>query len=596
MNVFENLEKLIKDVNIINEGKWEDLDINPEMETEEQGREYIRDYFKKELTKPEGGGGGGPQPPIPPMPIDPTPPPPPFIKRQKKSSGGNNEKSDPKLWQHTLIEWGDDDEFLKQLEIEAQELDDIDENLPDDDKYDDFTDSEDKGPITVGDDNDDDDNNTGENDDSNNGNGGNNGSDDDNNNNDDDNDNDGNNSKNSSNKNNQKNDKNSDSSQELKDAIEDALKELAEQNETEKEDLEELIDMLKDENTTEEDIEEKQEQLADEKENGKERFDKLKSLVGRIEKAPSKEDIKKELEASKLSKEEIEEIENQTIETAENATPPKDEELERLKNEAVEELEKKCKNDTSRLATSVLYHSLKTPKLSNEDWKVILEKILGKKSKNIDERQATEKTNSVRLGDKKHLWRGDARLYYKKVKQNSNSKNIYCFVDYSGSVKNQQGLIITFFTKVMELMEKLKFADLTIYTFAEELSLPKKVNQKKVDEVGVENALTDILKYFDLKENDVGSNTTAWGYILREINKIKRDDKDAVFFIFGDGEWSPILSYANSYKQHSEDIIPFIFYVQDWKIQGEVGRIISLFKDVIGIKDLIVTKADKMKQ
>ena len=69
-----------------------------------------------------------------------------------------------------------------------------------------------------------------------------------------------------------------------------------------------------------------------------------------------------------------------------------------------------------------------------------------------------------------------------------------------------------------------------------------------------------------------------------------------MFFIFGDGEWSPILSYANSYKQHSEDIIPFIFYVQDWKIQGEVGRIISLFKDVIGIKDLIVTKADKMKQ
>ena len=104
MNVFENLEKLIKDVNIINEGKWEDLDINPEMETEEQGREYIRDYFKKELTKPEGGGGGGPQPPIPPMPIDPTPPTPPFIKRQKKSSGGNDEKSDPKLWQHTLIE------------------------------------------------------------------------------------------------------------------------------------------------------------------------------------------------------------------------------------------------------------------------------------------------------------------------------------------------------------------------------------------------------------------------------------------------------------------------------------------------------------
>ena len=110
-----------------------------------------------------------------------------------------------------------------------------------------------------------------------------------------------------------------------------------------------------------------------------------------------------------------------------------------------------------------------------------------------------------------------------------------------------------------------------------------------------ENTLTDMLKYFNSYENNIGITTTAWNYILKEINKIKRDDKDAVFFIFGDGEW-PMWAYANAYKQYSNDIVPFILYKYDYQIRGYTGRVISLLKDVIGIKDVIVTKADEMKK
>ena len=136
MNIFEQLDILLKSTNELNDSvTYEDLPIEPSMETAEQAREYIRDYFKSVLEDSddsEPGGDFGAPPDT--MPV--TPPPPPFSKEKKKMSspGGDDEKN----WSDKDLEWEDDD-FLKRLEIEAEELE-KGEDGEEGESYDDFTD------------------------------------------------------------------------------------------------------------------------------------------------------------------------------------------------------------------------------------------------------------------------------------------------------------------------------------------------------------------------------------------------------------------------------------------------------------------------
>ena len=612
MNIFEQLDILLKSTNKLNESvTYEDLPIEPSMETAEQAREYIRDYFKSVLEDSddsEPGGGFGAPPDT--MPV--TPPPPPFSKEKKKMSspGGDDEK----IWSDKDLEWEDDD-FLKRLEIEAEELE-KGEDGEEGESYDDFTDKSSKGVSEGGDDDDDEGNTTeeaegsggigkeksspdktekksdddtstddtkdGEEDDDVSGEGS---------------------EKDESGEGESgegsEKDGGSSSDDELKKTIEDALKELSERNESEKEDLKELLDMLEDEKTDVEDIEEKERKFDEEKESGKEKLDKLKSLVGRIEKTPTKEEIDKEVEASKLSKEEIEDLKSKTSEAAEDVTPPTDEELDSLKKEAMKELDKKCKGH-SKLSSSILYHSLKTPKIDKEDWDRILEKVLKKKSKHIS-KDDKSKSRKVILGDKNHIWR-DVRYGYKTVKGGSDKQSIYCFIDYSGSVKSRPGLIISFLGKVFELTEKLKYTDLQLYTFADKLSVPRIINEDMLKKDGYETVLSETITFFDLPKNDVGGSIEDFSLVGYEINKIKRNDKDAVIFIFGDGvwtfygNWNPPTKLNETCPRWIKDIIAFVFYDDEDFLRDYLGREISLLKDVVGIQDVIVTKVSEMKE
>lgn len=730
MNIFEQLDKLVKKAELVNESrKYEDLPIDPSMETEEQGREYIRDFFRDELMKHVDGGGGGGEDSDEPriMPIDPTPPPPPFhIKRPLKGPDG---KDEDKTWKTAEVEW-DDDEFLKRLEIEADELDKIEDIDPEEfgEEYDDFTEgpetrgpggggdpevkpededdesksggeggegfdggSTDKDPFKKPDDDDeyeeksggstgedgeegdgdaDDEKTDGETGegggkskdgdegedgedggemgpdgtstssggskkdkkDGKSGRGG--GSDDI-----DEEGEGGEEGEDTDGKGDGKSKKDGEgeekdgekgggsgedgeeedgedgkrggdpgedggksATEELEDTIKDALEKLAEANEDEKEELKELLDMLDDEGVTDEDIDKKEGEFDDMKEHGKEKLDKLKSLVGRLERVPTKEEIEKEIEGSKLSEEEIEEMKGDTVKSATMPPHPKDAELEELKKEAMKELDRKCKGK-SKLAMSVLYHSLKTPKLDKSDWDIILDKVLAKKSKHSADIASKSTVKKVRLGDKNHIWRGDVRHYYKKEKKGEDKKSIYCFIDYSGSVKSEPGLIMTFLGKVLELTEKLTYTDLCCYTFGESLSVPRIISWKMIEEEGYEKVLQDTINFFDLRENYVGGAIENFSAVAYEINKIKRDDKNAVFFIFGDGVWTfygnsdPPTRLKEICAAYVKDIIPFIFYYNEddfrWK---SLGKEISLLKDVVGVDDVIVTKADKMKE
>lgn len=624
MNIFEQLDILLKSTNKLNESvTYEDLPIEPSMETAEQAREYIRNYFKgvlEDSNSSEPKGGDGPEPPMGSVPV--TPPPPPFSKEKKKmsSEGGDAEKS----WSDKDLEWEDDD-FLKRLKIEAEELE-KGEDGEEGENYDDFTDNPLKD-ISGGDggDDDDDEGNTSEEAEGSGGSGK---------------------EKSSSDKTERKSDDDTSTSEtkgdeegdgddergdgesgettekgedsekgefgedsekgegnssdkELKKTIEDTLKELSERNESEKEDLKELLDMLDDEKTDVEDIEEKERKFDEEKETGKEKLDKLKSLVGRVEKAPTKEEIDKEVEASKLSKEEIEDLKDKTSEAAEDVTPPTDEELDSLKKEAMKELDRKCKGH-SKLSNSILYHSLKTPKIEKEDWDKIIEKVLKKKSKHISNDDKS-KSRKVILGDKNHIWR-DVRYGYKTVKGGSDKQSIYCFIDYSGSVKSRPGLIISFLGKVLELTEKLKYTNLQLYTFADKLSVPRIISEDMLKKNGYETVLGETITFFDLPKNDVGGSIEDFSLVGYEINKIKRNDKDAVIFIFGDGvwtfygNWNPPTKLNETCPRWIKDIIAFVFYDDEDFLKEYLGREISLLKDVVGIQNVIVTKVSEMKE
>lgn len=614
MNIFEQLDILLKSTNKLNESvTYEDLPIEPSMETAEQAREYIRDYFKSVLEDSddsEPGGGFGAPPDT--MPV--TPPPPPFSKEKKKMSspGGDDEK----IWSDKDLEWEDDD-FLKRLEIEAEELE-KGEDGEEGESYDDFTDKSPKGVSEGGGGDDDDEGNTteetedsggigkeksspdktekksdddtstddtkdGEEDDDVSGEGSEKGE-----------------SSEGESGEGSKKDGGSSSDDELKKTIEDALKELSERNESEKEDLKELLDMLEDEKTDVEDIEEKERKFDEEKESGKEKLDKLKSLVGRIEKAPTKEEIDKEVEASKLSKEEIEDLKSKTSEAAEDVTPPTDEELDSLKKEAMKELDKKCKGH-SKLSSSILYHSLKTPKIDKEDWDRILEKVLKKKSKHIS-KDDKSKSRKVILGDKNHIWR-DVRYGYKTVKGGSDKQSIYCFIDYSATVRYEKGLIVTFLGKILEMTQKLKYTDLHLYTFADRLSVPRIINEEMISKEGYETVLADTIEFFELPENYVGGAIEDFSLVGYEINRIKKNDRNAIIFIFGDGIWTfygnlnPPTKLNEICPNWIKDIIAFVFYKNEnsFKI-NKVGKEISLLKDVVGIQDVIVTKASEMKE
>ncbi len=386
---------------------------------------------------------------------------------------------------------------------------------------------------------------------------------------------------------------------ELEDAIRDAIETLKEKNEAEKEDLKELLDMLEDDTLTDEEIAEKEREVEEVKEHGREKMDKLKSLVGRLESPASKEEIEKEIEASKLSDEEIEALKSDTVEVSGMDELPKDEELDALRKKAMEELDKKCKSK-SKLSTAILYHSMKDAKIDKTDWDIILEKILKSRSKHNGEMKS--KAKKVILGAKNHIWR-DVRYGYKTVKQGADTNSIYCFVDYSGSVSSRPGLIISFLGKILEISGRLEFTDIQVYTFGDTLSVPRIITHDMLEKDGYEVTLANTIEFFDMEENNVGGAIENFAEVAYEINKIKSKDQNAIFFIFGDGVWTlygndqPPMRLKEICPRYVKDIIPFIFYddEEDFKWKS-LGKEVSILKDVVGIDDVIVTKTSKIKE
>lgn len=536
MNIFEELDNLVKIANgkIINESKseidFEDYPIDPNMESAEQARLYVRDYFAK-LLEDEGEGGTPPEDiPEPPKKISgPKPPPPPFKKKFKEEEGPES-----KDWEEDEVVW-DSEDAMKEMEMEDDELaeeDEIEDKM--EKEYDDFTDKsgdgsgegggDDTSPYEresggeYGEDDEDDDYGDGEGEEgtgsgeggsvsgeertdvdsgedsgkgsstkpieggyggddleggyreseksgsdgdekehggkgvsgSGSGKGG---------------------SGAGSGKGGSDNSESDTGSGALKSSIDDAIERLKERADADKEKLKKLSDMAK-EGASSEDIEDMDNSIDEEKED---KGAEAKDLVGRMETSLSKEDMEKEIGDAKISDEDKESLMGDVDKASTASTVINDDEMKKLKSEAVKELEKKCEGH-SRLGNEILYHATANAKLTNEAWKEILKKIL--KDKSIHGGSGDSKIKKAAWGSKNHLWRGSILPTKVERRGGKDTQSIYCFVDYSGSVRSRSNLIISFLGRVMELCMNLKYTDMVVYTFADELSLPKILTKK----------------------------------------------------------------------------------------------------------------------
>ena len=113
----------------------------------------------------------------------------------------------------------------------------------------------------------------------------------------------------------------------------------------------------------------------------------------------------------------------------------------------------------------------------------------------------------------------------KFLKSKGENLNVYCFVDFSGSV--EQDLVYDFLARVF----KYNSNKVCVYGFGSQLSEPYYVS----DNESLDDELNKIWHF--ISSQKVGAYTENFINVANEINNIKQEDKDAVIFIFGDGYW-----------------------------------------------------------
>lgn len=112
------------------------------------------------------------------------------------------------------------------------------------------------------------------------------------------------------------------------------------------------------------------------------------------------------------------------------------------------------------------------------------------------------------------------------LKSKGKNINVYCFVDFSGSV--EQDLVYAFLARVFNYNSN----KVCVYGFGTQLSEPYVLDNEFLD---LEDELYKTWQF--ISSQKVGAHTENFINVANEINNIKQEDKDAVIFIFGDGYW-----------------------------------------------------------
>jgi hypothetical protein len=260
-------------------------------------------------------------------------------------------------------------------------------------------------------------------------------------------------------------------------------------------------------------------------------------------------------------------------------------EMEELKKKVIDGLEQSCeKKGGSALASTVVKSSLKK-KLNDEEWRELLQMFL--KAKSVNKGSQSKANKGIGWGHKNHLWR-DAVLP-KSIPSKGTIQNIYCFVDFSGSV--EENLVYTFLGKVIDLCSELRYTTVKVYGFAYTLSVPRTLDSRTLSK-GNDIALSQTWDFI-VKQNLNGC-TENFYEVTEEINEIKRKEKDAVILIFGDAQWEnrtvgpKCLKYNIDNTSYLDDICVLTYYLT--MSPAFVGHI-NVLKEIVGLKHVITTKA-----
>ena len=300
----------------------------------------------------------------------------------------------------------------------------------------------------------------------------------------------------------------------------------------------------------------------------------------------SDKDLRGDMSKAGISEKDIEEMSK--VSKNDKMGEMSEEEAKKLKKQVIDGLEKKCeKKGGSALAKTIVKNALKS-KLNDDEWREMLKLFL--KSKAVNNGDMSKTKNGIKFGHKNHLWR-DAVLPTRGISKGT-VQTIYCFIDFSGSVK--QDLVYTFIGRVIDLCEELNYTDIVVYGFGENIVLPRKINGRMLKKDGKDVVLAQTWDF--IKNQTPGELTENFRDVANEIMEIRKKQRDAVYLIFGDALWGdptngPMCLKTICGERLLDRMCILTYYNPDdgW-IEVYKGYI-SMLKELVGLKNVICTKA-----
>lgn len=268
-----------------------------------------------------------------------------------------------------------------------------------------------------------------------------------------------------------------------------------------------------------------------------------------------------------------------------------EEEAKKLKKQVVDGLEKKCEGKGgSALAKTIVKNALRS-KVNDDEWRSMLKLFL--KSKSVNNGDMSKTRNGIKFGHKNHLWR-DAVLPTRGPSRGT-VQTIYCFIDFSGSV--EQDLVYTFLGRVIDLCEELNYTDIVVYGFGGNIVLPRKINGRMLKKDGKDVVLAQTWDYINSQKP--GSWTENFRDVANEIMEIRRRQRDAVYLIFGDALWQDPYDGPMCLKSICGDrlldrMCVLTYYDKDHYYDIFTGCI-SMLKELVGLKNVITTKVSRIR-